>query len=111
MKAYEVVRCNLDGFKNWSGTVIDTEEKGVSEAIKKKFGLDSLYCEEFPNKKLQECGENQFGYSEISVESVHLQNLTVGELLGILRHNIEVDKRAVAEARKRGKWRYGNDIV
>lgn len=90
MKAYEVVRCNLDGFINWSGTVIDADEKGVSEAIKKKFGLDYLYCEEFPNKKLQERGEKQFGYSEISVESVSLQNLTVGELAGILRHNIDV---------------------
>lgn len=100
MKAYEVVRCNLDGFRNWSGTVIDVDEKGVSEAIKKKFGLNYLYCEKFPNKKLQERGENQFGYSEISAESVLLQNLTVGELLGILRHNIEVDKMAVMEARK-----------
>lgn len=86
MKAYEVVRCNLDGFRNWSGVVVDTEEKGVSEAIKKKFGLDYLYCEKFPNKKLQERGEKQFGYSEISVETVCLQELTVGELLGILRH-------------------------
>lgn len=100
MKAYKVVRCNLDGFKNWSGEVIDTEEKGVSEAIKKKFGLDYLYCEKFPNKKLQEMGEEQFGFSEIPVESVPLQNLTVGEFMGILRHNIEVDKMAVAEAKK-----------
>lgn len=100
MKAYEVAGCNLDGFRKWSGTVIDTEKKGVSEAIKKKFGLDYLYCEKFPNKKLQERGENQFTYSEISVESVSLQYLTVGELLGILRHNIDFDKIAVAEAKK-----------
>lgn len=99
MKAYEIVRCNLDGFTNWSGTVIDVEEKGVSEAIKKKFGLDYLYCEKFPNKKFQERGERQFEYSEKPVESVSLQNLTVGELMGILKH-IEVDKMAVMEARK-----------
>lgn len=99
MKAYEVAGCNLDGFRNWSGTVIDTEGKGVSEAIKKKFGLDYLYFEKFPNKRLQELGEDQFRYSEISIESVPLHNLTVGELLAILRHNIDFDKMAVAEAK------------
>lgn len=100
MKAYEVMRCNLDGFKNWSGTVVDTDEIGVSEAIKKKFGLDYLYCEEFADNKLQERVEKPFGFKEIPIESVPLQVLSVGELIGILRHNIEVDKMAVMEARK-----------
>ncbi len=40
------------------------------------------------NKKLQGMGEEQFGFSEIPVKSVSLQNLTVGEFMGILRHNI-----------------------
>lgn len=100
MKAYEVVRCDLDGFRIWSGIVIDADEKGVSEAIKKKFGLDYLYCEKFPDKKLQKRGEEQFGYSEISVESVSLQDLTVGELMGILRHNIEADRTEAMEIRE-----------
>lgn len=85
MKAYEVVGCNLDGFTVWSGTVIDLDEKGVSEAIKKKFGLSYLYCEKFPNKIKQERDGKQFGYSEKPVESVFLKNLTVGELIGILK--------------------------
>lgn len=50
MTAYKIERCNLDGFTNWSGIAVDIEEKGVSEAIKNKFGLDYLYCEKFPNK-------------------------------------------------------------
>jgi len=62
--------------------------------------LDYLYCERFPNKKLQEMGEEQFEFSEIHAEPILLQNLTVGEFIGILRHNIEVDKMAVAEAKK-----------
>lgn len=100
MKAYKVIRCNLDGFKNWSGTVVDTDESGVSEAIKKKFGLKYLYCEEYQNKELQDSGEKPFSFKEIPIESVPLQVLSVGELIGILRHNIEVDKMAVMEARK-----------
>lgn len=68
--------------------------------LKKKFGLKYLYCERFPNEKLQEMGEKQFGYSEIPIETVSLQSLTVGELMGILRHNDDVDRAAVMEAKK-----------
>lgn len=52
MKAYKVYCCRIEGGKSWSGTVIDTEGKGVSEAIKKKFGLKYLYCEKYLNNKL-----------------------------------------------------------
>lgn len=100
MKAYKVYCCRIEGGKSWSGTVIDTEGNGVSEAIKKKFGLKYLYCEKYPNKKLQDNGGKQFDFRETPLETVSLNELTVGELLGILRHNIEVDKMAVAEAKK-----------
>lgn len=36
MKAYKVTRCNIDGFTNWSETVVDVEEVGVEESIKKE---------------------------------------------------------------------------
>ena len=100
MKAYKVYCCRIEGGKSWSGTVIDTEGKGVSEAIKKKFGLKYLYCEKYLNNKLQDKEGKQFDFRETPLETVSLNELTVGELLGILRHNIEVDKMAVVEARK-----------
>ncbi len=67
MKAYKVYDCMIDGGTDWSGTVVDVEGKGVSEAIKKKFGLDYLYCEKYPNKRLQKIGKNQFDYEETDI--------------------------------------------
>lgn len=100
MKAYKVYGCRIDGGTDWSGTVVDAEEKGVSEAVKKKFGLDYLYCEKYPDKRLQQIGKNQFDFEETTIENIPLQELTVGELFGILMHTIEVNKMAVMEARK-----------
>lgn len=75
MKAYEVYSCNIDGGTIWSGSVIAKDNESASDALKRKFGVASLYTEE--------CGK-VVRAREINPGSIKLEYLTVGELMIIL---------------------------
>ena len=72
MKAYRVYNCNITGSTIWSGTVIARDDETVSDAIKRKFGLQYLYCEKFYGKEVE--------VDEVNADSVQVDNLSVGEL-------------------------------
>lgn len=81
MKAYEVHSCNLDGFTIWSGKVIARDDESVSDALKRKFGLEYLECEEFYGREVNA--------NEINPNIISVKNLTVGELMIILEETFK----------------------
>ena len=72
MKAYRVYDCRITGDMIWSGTVIARDDETVSDAIKRKFGLQYLYCEKY-------CNENVKA-DEINADSIRVNDLTISEL-------------------------------
>ncbi len=81
MKAYRVRNARITGATNWSGVVIADDEELVSEAIMKHHGLDYLLYKEYP-----EYCSRDYSVEEIPLESVSVCDLTVGELIGLLKH-------------------------
>lgn len=81
MKAFKVTNCRINGGTIWSGEVIARDDQTVSDALKRKFGLERLYCESHdgrePNAK------------EISPTAVAIQYLSVGELMIIVEESIK----------------------
>ena len=81
MKAYEINCCRIKGGTIWSGEVIARDNESVSDALKRKFGLERLYCEyaegHEPNAK------------EIDPISIPIEHLSVGELMIIVEEIIK----------------------
>lgn len=72
MKAYKVYNCGITGGRSWSGTVIARDDESVSDALKRKFDLEYLYCEKFYGEEVKA--------DEVNADSVQVNNLSVGEL-------------------------------
>lgn len=78
MKAYRVYNCNITGGTIWTGTVITRDDETVSDAIKRKFGLQYLYCEKYCNKNVEA--------NEINADSISVNDLTIGELEIVIKN-------------------------
>ena len=81
MKAFKVTDCRIKGGTIWSGEVITRDEETVSDALKRKFGLERLYCEAYEGREPKA--------KEINPTAVPVQYLNVGDLMIILEEVIK----------------------
>lgn len=83
MKAYGVFRCKVDNpVAPWTGTVIAEDNQSVSSAICEKFGKHQLYCEKY----LDMAVSTQIVHSEVPIETVNISDLTVGEVIKLIKY-------------------------
>lgn len=80
MKAYRVRNARITNDTNWSGVVIAEDNEEISEAIMKHHGLTYLFDEKYPKYR----SINYF-VEEIPLESVNVCDLTVGELIQLIK--------------------------
>lgn len=72
IKAYNIRNCKISRFTIFSGVVLNINEEPIIDSVKRKVGLDKLFCETI-NEEIR--------YSEISLFSVSVSELTIGDLL------------------------------
>lgn len=80
MKAYRVYNSRITNDTSWSGVVVAEDNEEVSEAIMKHHGLTFLFDEKYPKYR-----SKSYRVEEIPLESVSLCDLTVGELIRLLK--------------------------
>lgn len=80
MKSYRVYNSRITNDTSWSGVVVAEDNEEVSEAIMKHHGLTFLFDEKYPKYR-----NKSYRVEEIPLESVSLCDLTVGELIRILK--------------------------
>lgn len=80
LKAYRVYNSRITNGTTWSGVVIAEDNEEVSEAIMKHHGLPFLFDEKYPKYR-----SKNYTVEEIPLESVSLCDLTVGELVRLLK--------------------------
>lgn len=81
MKAFEVTNCRIKGGTIWSGEVIARDDESVSDAIKRKFGLERLYCEAYEGREPKA--------EEINPTAVPIKYLSIGELMIVIEEVIK----------------------
>lgn len=77
MTAYEIYDCRVTKDELWSGTVIVGIDQTLEEAIANKLGLKELFCT--VHGRYEE--EKNIVAEQITPASIHISQLTVGELL------------------------------
>ena len=85
MKAFEVSYCNINGFTNWSGKLIARDDESVKDALKRKFGLKSLYCEAHEGREPKA--------REINPTAIPIEYLSVGELMIVIEEVIKKQQK------------------
>lgn len=80
MKAYRVHNARITNDTNWSGVVIAEDNEEIIEAIMKHHGLTYLFDEKYPKYR-----SKKYFVEEIPLESVSVCDLTVGELIQLIK--------------------------
>ena len=85
MKAYRIEGCRVVGGTIWNGRVIVDDKETITEALRKKHGVEKMYCEEYPNEETVKVYGVPYALKEIPLEKVYCSDVTVYEMVKMIK--------------------------